>query len=97
LIERADVSRFPAISMPTPDIIAVGAFTYLLSRGVSNVAEGVQEKMKQAAEASAAATAEVSSATEATTAQALAAASTVEKTASPPLAVGQTTDSGGPQ
>jgi hypothetical protein len=40
LIGHLDISHFPRLILTTQDIIAFGAFTYLLSRGVSNVMEG---------------------------------------------------------
>ena len=40
LIGRIDLSHIPQVTISWQDGIAMGAFTYLLSRGITNVIEG---------------------------------------------------------
>ena len=49
LIERADISHLSTMTPKTSDILAFVVFTYLLSRGVSNAVEGVQERLDRSA------------------------------------------------
>jgi hypothetical protein len=43
LIKNIDLSRAPTISLHTTDFVGLAVFTYLLSRGISNVSEGIDE------------------------------------------------------
>ena len=45
LIERADITHVSTFTVRTPDLVAFAAFTYILSRGISNTVEGVQERI----------------------------------------------------
>jgi hypothetical protein len=49
LIRHIDLSHIPKISVPTADIVGLAVFTYLLSRGFSNLAEGIDERSKEKA------------------------------------------------
>jgi hypothetical protein len=51
LIKSIDLSGFPRIKVTTTEALAIGAFTYLLSKGISNMLEGfeeIREKRKEA-------------------------------------------------
>jgi len=43
LVRHIDISHAPKISVPTADAVAFVVFTYLLSRGISNLVEGIDE------------------------------------------------------
>jgi hypothetical protein len=49
LIQRIDLSHPPAIHVATADAVAIGVFTYLLSRGLANAVEGADETRKKPA------------------------------------------------
>jgi hypothetical protein len=52
LLHKIDLSQAPKISIATADAVAFGVFTYLLSRGIGNVVEGIDEVgAKKASEA----------------------------------------------
>jgi len=51
LIRHIDLSRIPKISVPTADIVGIAVFTYLLSRGFSNLAEGIDDRNKEKSKA----------------------------------------------
>ncbi len=45
IIRSLDVSAFPRLSLGLDKLVAIGAFTYILSRGITNVAEGIQDRL----------------------------------------------------
>jgi len=53
VIRSLDVSAFPRLALSPDRILAIGVFTYLLSRGITNVAEGFQDRLAKQALAAA--------------------------------------------
>jgi hypothetical protein len=53
LIKSIDLSGFPKVKITTTEALAVGAFTYLLSKGISNMLEGFEEIREKRKEESA--------------------------------------------
>ena len=47
IILRLDIEHFPLVPLKTSDVVPLMAFTYLLSRGISNVAEGIHDYIKK--------------------------------------------------
>jgi hypothetical protein len=48
LIKDLDLSQWPRFTVQTPQIIAIAALTYVFSKGIANVVEGIAEDRKEA-------------------------------------------------
>ncbi len=51
LIKELDLSQWPRFTVQTPQIIAIAALTYVFSKGIANVVEGIAEDKKESASA----------------------------------------------